>query len=157
MMTTIQANKSNIDDISNVYSVCFPRESNHQVWINACFNSYPKSVYYIFMDDNQVLGYILWSVKNGFRSNSIIELDQIAVRPEQAGKGIGRQLIVQSLLLFKSHLASLGLDVGAVMVTTCEGNYAEKLYTSTLGVTRTGIVQGYGSGNELILFKKYKK
>jgi ribosomal protein S18 acetylase RimI-like enzyme len=152
-MTIKQASKSDIDDISKIYSVCFPKETNHQMWINSCFNSHPKSIYYVFMDNNDIQGYILWSVKNGFRTNTIIELDQIGVLPEQAGKGIGRKLILESLELFKVHLANLNLDVGAIMVTTSEGNYAEKLYTSTLGVTRNGMIEGYGSGNELVLFK----
>ena len=154
-MTVKQASKFNIDGISKVYSVCFPREVNHDIWINSCFNSYPKSVYYVFMDNNDTQGYILWSVKNGFRTNAIIELEQLGVHPEQAGQGIGRKLISESFQLFKSHLADLGLNIGSVMVTTSEGNYAEKLYKSTLGVSRNGLIEGYGSGNELILFKKY--
>lgn len=153
-MTIRQANKSNINGISKVYAVCFPREVNHEIWVTSCFNSYPKSVYYVCMDNNDTQGYILWSVRNGFRANAIIELEQLAVHPEQAGHGIGRKLISESFKLFKSHVAGLGLDVGSVMVTTSEGNYAEKLYKSTLGVTRNGIIEGYGSGNELVLFKK---
>lgn len=153
-MSIRQANKSDIDGISNVYSVCFPREIKHEIWINACFNSYPKSVYYVFMHNNNIHGYILWSVKNGFREKTIIELEQLGVHPDHAGQGIGRNLIMGSLKFFKSHVAVLGLGMGAVMVTTSEGNYAEKLYTSTLGVARKGIIEGYGCGNEVVLFKK---
>ena len=153
-MTIRQSNKFNLDGIASVYSLCFPREVNHEMWINSCFNSYPKSVYYVFMDNNDTQAYILWSVKNGFRENTIIELEQLGVHPEHAGNGIGRKLITESLALFKSHVASLELNVGAIMVTTSEGNYAEKLYTSTLGVTRNGLIEGYGSGNELVLYKK---
>ena len=154
-MSIRQANKSHIDGITKVYCVCFPREINHDIWITSCFNSYPKSVYYVFIESNAIQGYILWSIKNGFRKNTIIELEQLGVHPEHAGKGIARKLISESFELFKLHVAGLGLDVGAIMVTTSEGNYAEKLYTSTLGVTRNGMIEGYGSGNELVLFKKY--
>jgi len=153
-MAIKQANKSHIDGISKVYSICFPREVKHDMWITSCFNSYPKSVYYVFMDNSDTQGYILWSVRNGFRAKAIIELEQLGVHPEQAGQGIGRKLISESFKLFKSHIAGLGLDVGSIMVTTSEGNYAEKLYESTLGVTRNGMIEGYGSGNELVLFKK---
>ncbi|MFQ3208908.1 MAG: hypothetical protein ACI8SC_000816 [Colwellia sp.] len=42
-----QANKSDIKSISKVYSVCFTEETNHEIWINSCMNSFPKSVYYV--------------------------------------------------------------------------------------------------------------
>jgi len=149
-----QANKSDIKSISKVYSVCFTRETDHEIWINSCINSFPKSVYYVCTDGKTIQGYILWSVKNGFRANTIVELEQIGVHPEQAGKGVGRKLITESFKLFKSHITELGHEVSSVMVTTSEGNYAEELYKSTLGVTRSGMISEYGSGNELILFNK---
>lgn len=151
-----QANKSDIKHISKVYSVCFPREMNHEIWINCCFNSFPKSIYYVYELHNDIQGYILWSVKNGFRADTIIELEQLGVHPEHARQGIGRKLITKSFETFKSHIVELGLDVGSVMVTTSEGNYAEGLYKSTLGVTRNGIIKEYGSGNELVLFNSIK-
>ncbi|MCW8866277.1 MAG: GNAT family N-acetyltransferase [Colwellia sp.] len=119
-------------------------------------NSFPKSVYYVYGDEKSIQGYILWSVKNGFRANTIVELDQIGVHPEHAGQGIGKKLISESFKLFKTHVTELGYDVGSVMVTTSEGNYAEDLYISTLGVSRNGVISEYGSGNELILFNKIK-
>ncbi|MGJ8694153.1 MAG: GNAT family N-acetyltransferase [Thalassotalea sp.] len=151
-----QANKSDIKNISKVYTVCFPNEIIHDMWISSCFNSFPKSVYYVHDECDEIQGYILWSVKNGFRTNVIIELEQLGVHPDHSGQGIGRKLISQSFEMFKSHIAELELDLGSVMVTTSEGNYAEELYKYTLGVTRNGIIKEYGSGNELILFNKIK-
>ena len=151
-----QATNSDTKHISTVYSVCFPREANHDLWINSCFNSFPKSIYYVYEEYNNIQGYILWSVKNGFRTNAIIELEQLGVHPDNSGQGIGRKLITQSFEMFKSHIAELGFNLGSVMVTTSEGNYAEELYKSTLGVTRNGIIKEYGSGNELILYNKIK-
>ncbi|HBS82846.1 GNAT family N-acetyltransferase [Vreelandella alkaliphila] len=93
-----------------------------------------------------------FSVKNGFREKSIIELEQIGIHPEAAGRGLGKQLIVESLAPFKAHVRRQGCDVGAVMVTTSEGNSAEKLYQSTLGVSRAAVISGYGAGDEVILY-----
>ncbi|ASK19246.1 GNAT family N-acetyltransferase [Halomonas sp. N3-2A] len=93
-----------------------------------------------------------FSVKNGFREKSIIELEQIGIHPEAAGRGLGKQLIVESLAPFKAHVRRQGCDVGAVMVTTSEGNFAEKLYQSTLGVSRAAVISGYGAGDEVILY-----
>lgn len=155
-MNIRQAEESDLLSISQVYANCFPREVNHEAWINACFNSFPKSIYYVFEDKQHIKGYILWSIKNGFRTNTIVELEQLGVHHEHSGQGIGRQLITESFTLFTSHITQLGFDIGAVIVTTSEGNYAEKLYQSTLGVTHNGTIEGYGSGNELILFNKIK-
>ncbi len=151
-----QANKSDISSISKVYSVCFAEEANHEIWIYSCMNSFPKSVYYVYGNEKSIQGYILWSVKNGFRTKTIVELDQIGVHPEHAGQGIGRKLITESFKLFTTHITELGYNIGSVIVTTSEGNYAEELYKSTLGVSRNGVISEYGSGNELILFNKIK-
>jgi ribosomal protein S18 acetylase RimI-like enzyme len=99
-----------------------------------------------------IAGYILWCVKNGFREATIVELEQIAVDPQYGGTGLGRRLVTDSFEKFKQHVEDTGNKVGAVMVTTTEGNYAENLYISTLNVSRAAILCGYASGNEVILY-----
>lgn len=151
-MNTRKAEITDIDDISKIYSICFPNELNHKLWIESSFKSYPRGVYYVIECEGVISGYILWCVKNGFRKSTIVELEQVAVNPQDNGKGIGRKLIDQSFELFKGHVLNFGHTVGAVMVTTSEGNYAENLYKSTLDVTRAALLEGYGSGNEIILY-----
>ena len=154
-MSIRKAQSQDIDDIASIYRDCFPRELNHKLWIESSFKSYPRGVYYVIESEGVIVAYILWCVKNGFRKNTIVELEQIGVSPQNSGKGFGRQLIAQSFELFKEHVSSLGHTVGAVMVTTSEGNFAENLYTSTLDVTRAAVLKGYGSGNEVILYKRF--
>lgn len=155
-MDTRKAEIKDIDNISDIYGLCFPNELDHKLWVESSFNSYPRGVYYVIEYENRVFGYILWCVKNGFRQSTIAELEQIAVSPMASGKGLGRKLISQSFELFKEHVFNHGYNVGAVIVTTSEGNYAEKLYKSTLGVTTAATLVGYGSsyssGNEIILY-----
>ncbi|WP_108651299.1 GNAT family N-acetyltransferase [Dongshaea marina] len=150
-----KADKSDIEGIVNVYRVCFPRELKHQLWIEASFHSYPRGIYYVISDEERICGYILWCVKNGFREKTIIELEQIGVHPDSAGRGLGKKLIETSVRQFKDHLGSLGHAVGAILVTTSEGNYAEHLYQSALGVSRAAVIQGYGSGSEVILYNNH--
>jgi N-acetylglutamate synthase-like GNAT family acetyltransferase len=147
-----KATEHDIDAIAQVYLHCFPNERNHKLWISSSFNSFPRAVYYVVEQENVIAGYILWSVKNGFRDATIVELEQVAVAPQHSGHGHGRRLIEDSFALFKTHVRETGHGVGAVMVTTSEGNYAESLYKSTLKVSRAALVQGYGGGNELILY-----
>jgi predicted N-acetyltransferase YhbS len=147
-----KATEEDLARISEIYLQCFPNERNHMVWIRASFSSFPRAVYYVIEDDNIITGYILWCVKNGFRTASIVELEQVAVDPSYSGNGLGRKLIEDSFSFFKMHVAETGYGVGAVIVTTSEGNYAENLYKSTLKVSRAALLKGYGSGDEVILY-----
>jgi ribosomal protein S18 acetylase RimI-like enzyme len=149
------ATEHDLDPISQVYSECFPDERNHLLWIKSSFNSFPRGVYYVVEQQGVIAGYILWCVKNGFREATIIELEQIAVYPQYGRAGLGRRLITDSFEQFKQHVEDTGNKVGAVMVTTTEGNYAENLYKSTLNVSRAAMLKGYASGNELILFNNF--
>lgn len=144
-----------IESISQVYLHCFPNEQNHQLWITSSFNAFPRAVYYVVEIQGMIVGYILWCVKNGFRDATIVELEQVAVDPEHSGMGLGRQLIASSFEQFKQHVKDTGHQVGAVIVTTTEGNYAENLYKSTLNVSRAAILTGYAGANEVILYHHY--
>ena len=146
------ATESDLARIAQVYLDCFPNERNHLLWIKSSFNSFPRAVYYVIEQENLIVGYILWSVKNGFRDATIAELEQVAVDPQHSGSGLGRRLIEDSFTLFKTHVHDTGHKVGAVIVTTSEGNYAENLYKTTLNVSRAALLQGYASGNEIILY-----
>lgn len=146
------ATEHDIDSIAQIYSKCFVHERDHLVWITSSFNSFPRGVYYVVEQQGVIAGYILWCVKNGFREATIIELEQIAVDPQSSGTGLGRSLITDSFEKFKQHVEDTGHEVGAVMVTTTEGHYAENLYISTLNVSRAAILCGYASGNEVILY-----
>ncbi len=140
--------------IASVYSDCFPNETDHDAWVRASFRSYPRGVYYVATIDGAICGYILWCAKNGFRARTIAELEQVAVHPDFAGQGIGRTLIKESWERFRRHIDDLGHKVGAVLVTTAEGNFAERLYESTLGVSRSATLSNYGSGTEVILYRR---
>lgn len=144
--------EQDVKSISQVYLDCFPEERNHFLWIQSSFNSFPRGVYYVAELQESIVGYILWCVKNGFRDSTIIELEQVAIDPEHSGEGLGRKLIEQSFESFKEHVENYGHQVGAVMVTTTEGNHAENLYKSTLNVSRAAILPGYASGDEVILY-----
>ena len=150
-----KAQKADLVRIAEIYAACFPREESHFEWIDAIYHSYPKGVYYVLEVNNEVIGYILWCFKNGFRKKSIIELEQVGVHPDFSGKGFGRVLIKDSFDEFKALVKEQGFVVGALLVTTSEGNYAESLYKSILGVETASKIQGYGSGNELILYKSF--
>jgi ribosomal protein S18 acetylase RimI-like enzyme len=146
------ATEQDLSSISQIYSQCFANERDHLLWITSSFKSFPRSVYYVIEQHGMIAGYILWCVKNGFRDATIVELEQIAVAPKYSGAGLGRNLITDSFERFKQHVQDNGHSVGAVMVTTAEGHYAESLYASTLKVSRAAVMADYASGNEVILY-----
>lgn len=152
IMQTRKATEQDLDRVAQIYLQCFPNERNHLLWVRASFSSFPRAVYYVIEEGDIISGYILWCVKNGFRDACILELEQIAVDPVNSRKGLGRRLITDSFALFKNHVAEIGHGVGAVIVTTSEGNFAENLYKSTLKVSRAALLKGYGSGDEVILY-----
>ncbi|SMO45217.1 GNAT family N-acetyltransferase [Fodinibius sediminis] len=149
-----EANQSDIPRISDIYQACFPRERDHRVWVEATFNAAPRCIYYVIEQDGAPAGYILWCVKNGFRKNTIAELEQIGVHPDHTRKGLARKLIDTSFAKFKKHISDRGYAVGAIFVTTSEGHFAEDLYISTLEVSRSAVISDYGNGNEVILYRK---
>ncbi len=153
-MEVREAEKADVQGIASVYRACFPGELDHELWIRSSFSSYPRGVYYVAIEDGRICGYILWCVKNGFRVETIVELEQVAIQPEFAGQGMGRQLIEVSIDKFKQHIDTLGYSIGAILVTTSEGNFARGLYESTLGVSRCATIPNYGSGTEVILYKR---
>ena len=148
------AESGDLEPIAGVYAACFPNESDHEAWVRASFRSHPRGVYYVATVDGAICGYILWCAKNGFRARTIAELEQVAIHPDFAGQGIGRKLIEESWKRFRRHIDELGHKVGAVLVTTAEGNFAERLYESTLGVSRSATLSNYGSGTEVILYRR---
>jgi N-acetylglutamate synthase-like GNAT family acetyltransferase len=151
-MNIRHATQNDIERIAQIYLTCFPNERSHMLWVKSSLCSFPRAVYYVVEHQGIITGYILWCVKNGFRDSAIAELEQVAVDPKYSGAGIGRRLIEDSFELFKQHVLDTGHKVGAVIVTTTEGNYAENLYKSTLNVSRAAVLTGYGSDNEVILY-----
>lgn len=144
-----------VDTLVSIYSECFPKEIDHKEWLQANIQAFPRMIYYIALFNHKPVGYALWSVKSGFRPSSIVELEQLAVLPDFAGKGFGRELLQESFGQFKAHLNDRGIGVKAVYVSTREGNFAEKLYASVFAVERHGVIKNYGSGDEVILFKRF--
>ncbi|MFT6987566.1 MAG: ribosomal protein S18 acetylase RimI-like enzyme [Psychromonas sp.] len=149
----LKAEKNHIPGIALIYKKCFPRESMHREWIASTYASFPRASYFIVEIEGEVVAYILWCFKNGFREQSILELEQIGVAPEFRGKGIAKDLIKKSFELISAEVSRLNLNIKSIIVTTREGNHAEAIYKSALGVERVALIKGYGSGDEVILLK----
>ena len=121
-------------------------------WIECKYRSKPISVYYIASLEDRIVGYILWTEHGGFRSDAVIELEQIAVRKEFRGKGIASKLIRDSLKIFTEEcINARGARLKLVIVTTSNDNTAKELYKRVLNAREVCTIRDLYSTDESIL------
>jgi len=151
--------KKDIEDVVEIAALSFhgmrDREKGRK-WIECNFNCYPRMQYFIAEEDGRVVGYILWVEKGGFREEAVLELEQIAVRPECRGRGIGTALIKESLEEMKRCLKERGSKLKLVLVTTGVENRAQRLYKKTLNAEMECVIKDMFRGDEAILVARFK-
>ncbi|MGL1893663.1 MAG: GNAT family N-acetyltransferase [Spirochaetaceae bacterium] len=139
---------------SEIHKAVFSRQTMSLEWIKGNYLAYPRMQYYVAEDQGEILGYIHWTQKSGFRPEVVLELEQIAVSPRHQKKGIGEALITQSLLEVKRQLSTRGAQIKHIIVTTRADNYAQKLYEKTLGVKVDATLKDLYSADEVIMIKR---
>lgn len=123
-------------------------------WIVCNFNAYPRMKYFTAKIGKEVVGYILWMEKGGFRKEAVLELEQIAVSLKHQKKGIGEELIKRSFEIIKKSFEKRGSKLKLVEVTTGAGNRAQKLYIKTLKVKPEAVLKDVFNGDEVIMLKR---
>ncbi len=101
------------------------------------------------------MGYIQWLQKSGFRKESVIELEQIAVLPTFQSKNVGTELIKQSLEFVRGYLTSQNSILKAIMVTTRSDNYAQRLYEKTLNAKANACITDLYSADEIVMIARF--
>lgn len=136
---------------AEVHRLAFIRQTRSAEWLRSNLNAQPKTLCYAAFTGAQCVGYIIWSQKAGFRPEAVLELEQIAVRPDHQGKGIGKILITQSLPQVARSLEAQGSTLKHILVTTRADNHALKLYRSLLGAEVEATISGLYSADEVIM------
>lgn len=136
---------------AQIHKDAFTRQRNSYHWLACNLVAYPRIVAYIATYDEQCIGYCLWTQKSGFRPEVILELEQIAVSPEFQGKGVGAQLISESLQDVRSILATHGSALKHVLITTRADNSAQRLYAAVLGAKVEAVINNLYSADEVIM------
>lgn len=144
-----------VDGAARVHGLAFPRQSDSRSWIECNFRAYPRMQYFVAEAAGRIVGYIHWTQKSGFRSEVVLELEQLAVDPTCQGQGVGRQLIVRSLPQVRAQLRERGASLKHVMVTTRTDNHAQELYRRTLGVEVEAILRDVYSGDEVLMIARH--
>lgn len=140
--------------VAAIHHKVFTRQILSEEWIKATFNAFPRMLCYVAEKSSEPIGYCIWGQKSGFRPKVILELDQIAVLPDYQGKGIGSQLIKQSLTLVRKQLSVQGLTLQHVMVTTRADNAAQRLYKRVLGAEVEATITNLYSADEVIMLAR---
>ena len=137
-----------------VHQSAFVRQNHSQTWLKCNLNAFPRYLIYVAEIKNEIVGYIIWMQKSGFRPEAVLELEQLAVAPEVQGQGIGRKLIVDSLPFVKQQLAQQQSVLKHVLVTTRADNHAQKLYRSTLGAEVETTISDLYSADEVLMIAR---
>ena len=145
---------TDLDNTAQIHQLAFPRQSLSFEWLQCNLNAAPRSLNFVAVVNNRIMGYIIWAQKSGFRSDAVIELEQLAVHPHVQRQGIARGLINQSLLLVKEHLVNNGSILKHIMVTTRADNFAQQLYKETLGATVETTISNLYSADEVLMIAR---
>ena len=141
---------------SEAFSGLRPGEQG-QTWVKATFASAPRMEYWVAEDSSGIVGYVLWTEKGGFRSNAVIELEQIAVRRDRRGRGVGRQLVRTSLEGVEERLARRGSALKLIEVTTGSEQHAREFYRDVLGAEVVAEIPDYFRGTEYVMIARRPK
>lgn len=148
----LHMHKDDIDAVAKVHSEQFPRQNDSIRWVSCNFAAFPRILMFVARDEkDKIVGYIQWIQKSGFRQQSVIELEQIAVLKSQQRKGIGTLLIEKSLEYIKDYLADTNSNLKAILVSTRTDNLAKSLYEKVLKAKEVAVIKNLYSHDEVIM------
>jgi len=152
--TVRPARLGDLPEIARIASTSFrgmrplPRATK---WVRCCWASSPRCRYWIVIVEGQIVGYVLWTEKGGFRDKAVVELEQVAVEPGARRKGIGYRLIRTSLSQLRGTIEKRGARLKLVEVTTGVGQSAVGFYRRTLGARVVARLPEVFDGDERVL------
>jgi len=127
-----------------------------RMWIECNLRCSPRMQYFVAEDGGRILGYILWVERGGFREEAVLELEQIAVRPEFRGQGVATELIKRSLGEVRRYLEDRGSKLKLVLVMTGSEHGAQHLYEKALNVEVECVIRDLFRGDEAVMVARYK-
>lgn len=150
----IAASNEHIEAIAKIHQMAFVRQSDSRQWIECNYRAFPRMMLFCAVKAEQVVGYIMWNQKSGFRQEVVLELEQLAVDPDEQGHGVGTRLIDRSLALVRNILAENGSRVKHIVVTTRADNQAQQLYKKTLGAQVEMTIRNLYSSDEVYMIAR---
>lgn len=147
--------KKDLAGTAEVHKATFIRQTMSYEWIECNAGAYPKSqIYVVENSKREIVGYIHWCQKSGFRPEVVLELEQLAVHPTWQGKGLGTRLIQESLPQVQAQLKSRNAAVKHIVVTTRADNFAQELYKKTLNAEVEATMSNLYSADEVFMISR---
>lgn len=144
--------REDISAVAEIHSQAFSRQHRSDKWICSNFNAYPRVMMFVARDElDEVIGYIQWIHKSGFRKDAVIELEQIAVRKAKQNQGVATKLILESLSNVKSYLRDTESTLKSIIISTRTDNKAQELYRKTLGAEVILVIKDLYSADEVLM------
>lgn len=153
-MNVRRLEEDDIQSVATVHREAFTRHRESEEWVRCNFDAYPRIQLFVAAEEESIKGFIMWTQRSGFREKAVLELEQIAVHPDYQGRGIGTQLIEESLPVVEKWLANRNSSISTIIVGTRVDNEAQRLYKKTLDAEPAAIIENYASGNELFLISR---
>lgn len=154
--------QDHLDDVVKIYLSSFKGMCSEDIvkqWFECNMRAYPRMQYFVALSWGEVVGYILWIEKGGFREESVWELEQIAVKPEFRGIGIGRKLIEDSISYIKRYLENRRPKSKLKLIIVSSGSsnkIARRLYEKVLGAKEEAIIRDFYRDDEVIYVARYR-
>lgn len=145
---------ADLESAALIHKLAFPRQKHSLKWLQCNLNAAPRFLSFVAVRNKQIVGYIIWVQKSGFRSEAVVELEQLAISADFQRQGIGRKLIKESFYLVKEHLENNGSTLKHILVTTREDNVAQQLYMDTLGAEIETTISNLYSSNEVLMIAR---
>jgi ribosomal protein S18 acetylase RimI-like enzyme len=137
--------------VARIHAEAFPRQQRSEEWIACNARAFPRCRYFVAEVNGTISGYILWTERSGFRTEVVLELEQIAVGADMRRHGIGADLIGASLSKITEDLRARGSSLRAVMVTTRSDNEAQRLYRRVLGAEIEATLKNLFAADEVVM------
>lgn len=145
-----------IPAVAALHRQAFPRQLASEPWISCNFAAHPRMMYFVAeAKGGEVMGYIHWSQKSGFRPEVVLELEQLAVAADLRGQGIGALLIRASLPMVQEALNRRRARIKHLIVTTRADNAAQRLYRRVLGAEVDATISNLYSADEVVMIARH--
>jgi GNAT superfamily N-acetyltransferase len=146
-----------IDAVTKIYLQCFRGMRDRRTakkWITLKHRSFPACQYFVAVLNRKIVGYIQWAELGGFRKEAVIELEQVAVRPDRQGRGMGGKIVRESLKAMAQHTKSRKSSLKLVKVTTGTANEAQRLYRKELNAKPVAVIPDFFRSDEVIMIAR---
>jgi ribosomal protein S18 acetylase RimI-like enzyme len=144
--------ENDIASTAQVHAKAFPRQTYSKEWLECAFNAFPKTQCFVAEQNNEIVGFVFWTEKSGFRKDAYLELEQGAVDPNYQGKGICTALVSESLSMVASKISERGAQVKNIIVNTrVDNEYALRICKNILRAKQVAVIPGLFTADEVYL------